>query len=410
MPDRTDSRASSRIARQSFEGLVGPLFGLLLGGLLLGGLLLGGLLLAASIGEAAPFAPGQLLVGQSTLNSTGKVLQYQPTGAIVDTLDTTTAGANGSGEQTGMCLDAAGNLYTTNFFASSLSKFAPNGALVSATFIGVGPGSPNSCVFDPAGFLYVGLADADIGKGFGGGGLLKYDVSGTPALVAMYSPATEFRGTDWITLAADGCTMLYTSEGSAIKRFDVCANPQAPPLLSGAQLPDYCNPCDNGAGGAALSFRDLRILPGDTAILAADFGFGSGEIRRYAGSVAGGTGSQDMAYAGVDALDSFFPFGLTLDPGLTDFWTTDEVTGEIFKFAITGGGTPSQVFCGNGSSQPDCSPDANSPDGWIGLGGLAIVGPFARVPGGKTIHLLAAGYIIAIYVARRNSRKPRLQS
>jgi hypothetical protein len=41
-----------------------------------------------------------------------------------------------------------------------------------------------------------------------------------------FTVATQNRGTDWIDLASDQCTMFYTSEGTSVKRFNVCTNTQ----------------------------------------------------------------------------------------------------------------------------------------------------------------------------------------
>ncbi|MDX1670055.1 MAG: hypothetical protein R3194_11600, partial [Limnobacter sp.] len=38
---------------------------------------------------------------------------------------------------------------------------------------------------------------------------------------SQFDVATDDRGSDWIDLAADQCTMYYTSEGTLVKRFDV---------------------------------------------------------------------------------------------------------------------------------------------------------------------------------------------
>ncbi len=360
----------------------------------LAALLSGTLAPAIRLAEAVPLVHGQLLVGQNTFNpQTGVILQYSSSGTRQGTLDTTTSGPRGSSQETGMCLDAlsAGNLYTTNFFASSMSKFDALGGLSSANVHTFGTATPNSCVFDAAGNLYVGLADD--GSGISGGGdLLKFGPTGT--LLATFTPATELRGTDWIDLAADQRTLLYTSEGNSIKRFDVVNN---------VQLPDYCAPCDDGSGGSAGTFRALRILPGGAGVLVADFS--AGVVRRYAGDVVSGTGVQDQSYIGIDALDTFFPFAVNLDPDLLSFWTADEVTGQVFRFAINGNGAPSSLFCGNGSAEPDCSPDATTPPGWFGVGGLAIVGeptaalspgPPTGVPVGPTWALLLAGCGLAV--------------
>jgi hypothetical protein len=355
--------------------------------------------------DAVPLTSGQLLVGQGTFNRTGVILQYSSSGARQGTLDTTISAPTGSSQETGMCLDAlsGGNLYTTNFFASSMSKFDSLGGLASANVHTFGTATPNSCVFDAAGNLYVGLADAPGGV-FGGGDLLKFGPTG--ALLATFDPATEIRGTDWIDLAADQRTLLYTSEGNSIRRFDVVNN---------VQLPDYCSPCGNGSGGEADTLRALRILPGGAGVLVADFG--AGVVHRYVGDVVSGTGVHIQSYVGIDALDAFFPFAVNLDPDGSSFWTADEVTGQVFRFAINGTGTPSLVFCGNGSTQPDCTPDATTPAVWFGLGGLAIVGeptaalsagPPTQLPVGPAWALLLV--VSGLAFARHRRTRPRVGS
>ena len=355
--------------------------------------------------EAVPLTSGQLLVGQGTFNRSGVIVQYSSSGARQGTLDTTVSGPTGSSQETGMCLDAlsGGNLHTTNFFSSSMSRFDSLGGLASANLHTFGTATPNSCVFDAAGNLYVGLADAP-GGAFGGGDVLKFGPTGT--LLATFDPAPEIRGTDWIDLAADQRTLLYTSEGNSIKRFDVVNN---------VQLPDYCSPCGNGSGGEADTFRALRILPGGAGVLVADFG--AGVVYRYAGDVVSGTGVHVQSYVGIDALDAFFPFAVNLDLDGSSFWTADEVTGQVFRFAINGAGTPSLVFCGNGSTQSDCTPDATTPTGWFGLGGLAIVGePTAALSAGPPTRLpVAPAWALLLVVsglgfARHRRTRPRVGS
>jgi DNA-binding beta-propeller fold protein YncE len=85
-------------------------------------------------------------------------------------------------------------------------------------------GGPESIVFDAAGSFYVSSPDGDKM-------IRKFDAAGT--LLATYSAATEERGTDWIDLAKDQCTLYYTSEGPSVKRFDVCTNKQLSDFATG---------------------------------------------------------------------------------------------------------------------------------------------------------------------------------
>src|SRR5207302_622394 len=68
--------------------------------------------------------------------------------------------------------------------------------------------STESIVIDRSGNVFVGQPD-------GSRQVLMF--SSTGALIGSYSPDPEDRGTDWIDLAADQCTLRYTSEGSSIK-------------------------------------------------------------------------------------------------------------------------------------------------------------------------------------------------
>src|SRR5262249_36793422 len=86
---------------------------------------------------AAPFSPGDIVVGiGSSPNGgpQGKLLHFSPAGVLLDTLLTT----SGSFEETGACFDSSRNLYTTNFEANSVSKFGASGTLLQASFASFG--------------------------------------------------------------------------------------------------------------------------------------------------------------------------------------------------------------------------------------------------------------------------------
>src|SRR5205807_8704860 len=102
--------------------------------------------------------------------------------------------------------------------------------LLTASFGSGYTGHPESCVVDASSNVYIGQPD-------GTTSVLKFDQNGAP--LATYTPAVEGRGTDWITLARDQCTLLYTSEGSHIKRFNVCTNTQLADLANLTTSPCY---------------------------------------------------------------------------------------------------------------------------------------------------------------------------
>jgi YDG domain-containing protein/MBG domain-containing protein len=321
--------------------------------------------------SALTLSPGDVLVGLGSSASPpgrGEVRHFAPDGTLLETLVTT----SGSFEETGMCLDAARTLYTTNFEANSMSAFDATGTLSRASFGSGFNEHPNSCVVDAAGRIYVGQSDKD--GDYGRGGVLKFNAAGT--LLATFSPAPDVRGTDWVDLAADQCTLVYTSAGASIKRFDVCAN---------AQPTDVCSTCDDGAGGATQGpLFGVRLLP-DGGMLVADWNLGTGVVRRYTSA-----GTQVGAYTVANAFGNqcgdsgtapcFFPWALALDPDRTSFWVADRVSGEIFKLALDDGTVLTRFLGGN----------CDDPSSACAVTGLAIVGEPTAAAAAEPISVTAS--------------------
>ena len=174
------------------------------------------------------FAPGDVFV--STEDS-GVVQWWNPDG----TLNAVLVGVvPGSAE--GMRFDATGNLYVTHWCrdpscatGNTVERFNTNGAS-QGTFGSGYNCNPHALAFDAAGNAYVGQADCT-------GAVLRFSVGSQ--LPTTYFVAAERRGSFWVDLAADGCTLFYTSWGPNVKRFNVCTQ---------TQLPDF----------------NLAPLPGDT--------------------------------------------------------------------------------------------------------------------------------------------------
>ncbi len=225
-------------------------------------------------------------------------------GSLVDIL-TTVGGEFSPGFTTGMAFDDFGRLYVTEFSNNQISRFDSTGTLLG-TFGSGFTDSPESIVFDINANAFVGHAD-------GTADIHKYDFAGS--LLTTFDPATESRGTDWIDLSDDQCTVFYTSEGTTVKRFDVCNN---------MQLSDFAT----GLHGPAFA---LRLLP-DGGLLVAD----SVDIHRLDSA---GTIIQTYDAAGQDDW-----FALNLDPDGTSFWSADFTTSDVFKFDIDSG---SELFSFN---------------------------------------------------------------
>jgi hypothetical protein len=125
--------------------------------------------------------------------------------------------------------------------------------------------------------------------------------------LATYKVATEEQGSDDIALSADECTLLYTSEGPSILRYDVCKNQQLTPFATGLRK--------------ALN---LRILP-DGGVIVADLL----DIVRLSS-----TGQVLTTYT---AANQACLYSITLDQDGTSFWAGDYCSSNIYKFDINSG-------------------------------------------------------------------------
>jgi hypothetical protein len=228
----------------------------------------------------------------------GLVQEWSPFGTLERTLDT---GKGANVLTAGLALDPAGNLYAADFNAQDVTKFLTDGSLAGSFGSGYSA-DPESIVFDSAGNAYVGQAD-------GTKDVLKFSPLGAP--LATYDAATEDRGTDWIDLAPDQCTLYYTSEGTSVKRFDVCGNTQLGDFTSALPATGYA----------------VKLLPGGGALVA-----DTNSIVRLDGSgaVAQQYGTDEPASGGAW-------FSLALDPSGTAFWAGALGTGHVKKFDLATG-------------------------------------------------------------------------
>lgn len=246
------------------------------------------------------FATGDVLVGVQP----GTIRHFTPTGVLIDT---STSG--GSSFITGMAFDASGNLYATAFDAQAVYKFDNKGNLLG-TFGGGYNMDPESVVFDMNGNAYVGQAD-------GSHQILKFGPTG--GLIGSFSPQVQDRGTDWVDLASDQCTMLYTSEGTNVKRFNVCTNMQLADFTTGLSGPCYAH----------------RIRPNFEVLVAC-----TSLVYRLNSS---GAVMQTYPLAGAQVL-----FALNLDPDNKTFWTGDLSSGAVFHVDIATGTVLTKFSAGNG--------------------------------------------------------------
>jgi hypothetical protein len=210
--------------------------------------------------------------------------------------------------------DRTGNFFVTDFDSQAITKFDPNGTLIGNFGSGYNL-DPESILRNASGNIFVGQAD-------GTHQVLEFKATGT--LIRSFAPATENRGTDWITLASDECTMFYTSEGPHVKRFNICTN---------TQLPDFNT---TPLPGSAFA---LRIRP-TADVLVADYGL----VVRLDAS---GNQIQTYTLTGPSGAESCL-FALSLDPDDTSFWTADLCTADVLRVDITSGSVLESFNAGSG--------------------------------------------------------------
>jgi hypothetical protein len=208
------------------------------------------------------------------------------------------------GYTTGCAFNVTGDkFYTTDLSAGKLVVFDNTHPHAIQQTITTGDIRPESIVFDGMRNFYVGHGDGTNHT------VKKFDTAGSST--GSFSPAIETLGTDWIELAADQCTIFYTSEGRKIKRFNLCSN---------TQLPDFAD-----IGGQNFALRLLSPFDGSGGLLVAN----SATIKRLDSS---GAVTQTYDATGQDKW-----FALTLDPNGTSFWSGSFDTGSFFRFNINSG-------------------------------------------------------------------------
>jgi Bacterial Ig domain len=255
---------------------------------------------------AQTFAPGDVVVSLET----GPLQWWRPDGKLNRVLGGIVPG---TGE--GVAFDAPGNLYVTRWCidpsctttGNTVEKFDVHGR-PQGPFGGGYDCSPHAIVFDGQGTAYVGQAGCT-------GAIVKL-VPGEPPTTLAAAP--EAQGTFWVDLAADACTLLYTSWGPNVKRYDGCADVQRPDF-NVAPLP----------GGET---QDLRVLP-DGGLLVS-----SGDVIARLDA----TGALVQTYAVPGAV---FWAGLAL-VGDGTFWAGSYASSTVHRFDIATGNVLSSFHAG----------------------------------------------------------------
>ena len=266
-------------------------------------------------GAHISFEPGDVFVSMEP----GPVQWRSPDGTLRSVLVPT---VSGTGE--GMAFDSSGNLYVTRWCVDSMCSSGNAVEMFNVLGASMGQKGPNfncnphAIFIDAANTTYVGQA-----------GCRRTLMKFVPSEIwpAEYTVAEDGQGVFWLDLAADGCTIFYTSFGANVKRFDVCTNTQLPDF-NAAPLP----------GGIA---QDLRVLP-DGGVLVS-----SGQVIARLDQF--GVLTRTYEIPGEGALWA----GLDLDRDGT-FWAGNYFSSNVHKFSLADGtrltgfnaGTPPNTVVG----------------------------------------------------------------
>ena len=268
--------------------------------------LLSPMVISTSRASGPTFTKGDVFVDIGGSPTT--ILWLRPNATSVNLVASLSTGTSGEGD--GMAFDASGNLYATvGFAANNIVKFDTSGNLIGT--IGSGYNChPESISFSKNDTMYVGQPDCSTQ-------VLQFPpgvTSGTSP-THTYSVQTENRGSDWVDLASDQCTLYYTSEGTTVFNYNVCTNTQEPPLATG--LPGY-----TAYAHRLLANGDTLVADTNMIVLLNSTG---GVIKTYsAGSLNDTAGSPLL-------------FAVNIDPDGTSFWTADYFNGQVFKVDIATG-------------------------------------------------------------------------
>jgi hypothetical protein len=140
----------------------------------------------------------------------------------------------------------------------------------------------------------------------------KFDQYGN--LLETFVVPTGSRGTDWIDLAGDQCTIYYTSEDTSVRRYNVCTHTALPVFATGLTGP-YC--------------YALRLRPNRELMVACQEA-----VHRLS---AQGVNLHTYPRADIGEIDANGLFAMNLDPDGTSFWTAGFSSGNVFHVDIESG-------------------------------------------------------------------------
>jgi len=275
------------------------------------------------VNDDGPPGTRYLLIGKSAnlATPTGQVSfvrRYTTAGVAVDGWATLMQNAFGF-VATGFCRAPDGDVLSTRF-ADTLGpiRMSQSGTVLDNDFGGF-VGADESCAFDQTGNAWIGEAvgsSATVGP-------LRYVAGDGRLLRTLQVPVGE-RGTDWIELDANQCTLYYTSEDSDVRRFDVCTEQAMPHFAMGLEAPCYA----------------LRQLPNREMMVTC-----RNRIYRYDqnGSFIREYTRESLGETEVNGL-----YAIHLDPDGETFWSGGVISGRVVRARIDDGSVVTSFTTGTG--------------------------------------------------------------
>ena len=257
--------------------------------------------------------------------SGNQVHRYTSTGMLIDAWGPS-VGNFQNYVTTGMCFSPDGNILATRFGNPDMTYYSASGATLDDGFArppGAGTYNlPESCVFDRSGNVYVGQAGASSSSDEAVA-VMKFDRHGNS--LDRYVVPTGPRGTDWIELAGDQCTLYYTSEDTSVRRYNLCTRTPLPEFAIDL-TPPYC--------------YALRLRPNSELMVACQ-----DAVHRLSPQ---GVNLQTYTREAIGELDAGGLFALNLDPDDTSFWTAGLHSGKVYRVDIESGTVLASFSTGSG--------------------------------------------------------------
>ncbi len=272
------------------------------------------------LSDDVPANTRYVLVGKDENGGSQRIRRYTTDGTFVDTWAPSLTVSQGY-IASGLCAAPDGAVLSTHFRYANAVLHDRYGAVIESKF-GSFSQMDESCVFDNAGHVYIGQAGA-AGATDAEVAVLKFSRDGR--VLDSYVVPTGARGTDWIELAGDQCTLYYTSEDTSVRRYNLCTRTYLGEFVTGLTAP-FC--------------YALKLRPNHELMVACQ-----DAVHRIS---AAGVVLQTYTRESIGETEAHGLFALNLDPDGTSFWTAGLLSGKVYRVDIASGTVLANFTTGTG--------------------------------------------------------------